>query len=169
MVSTSQAKIFKKVSELLQLLEDSTDTELCSDSLFHSDEDNSDSDSENLGDNPEIEDDVQQGGANENIITGTWSNEINFHELEEHENLAGPNHNLPYGSSEKDFFDLYVGTDFCELVANQTNIHAEYLQRKSGTTDTNWDDANVDEIRAYMGVLIYMGLVDVPDIDDYFL
>jgi hypothetical protein len=52
----------------------------------------------------------------ENIIIGTWSNEIHFDELEEHENLAGPNHNLPYGSSEKDFFDLYVGRDFCEFV-----------------------------------------------------
>jgi hypothetical protein len=50
-------------------------------------------------------DDIQQGEANENIITGTWSNEINFDELEEHKNLAGPNHNLPYGSSEKDFFE----------------------------------------------------------------
>jgi hypothetical protein len=51
---------------------------------------------------------LKQGGANENIITGTWNNEIHFDELEEHENLAGPNHNLPYGSSEKDSFYLYV-------------------------------------------------------------
>jgi hypothetical protein len=106
MVSTSQAKRFQKESELLQMLQDSTDSELSSGSLFHSDESNSDSDSENLGDNPEIVDDIQQGVANENIITGTWSNKINFDELEEHENLAGPNHNLPYRSSEKDFFDL---------------------------------------------------------------
>jgi hypothetical protein len=50
-------------------------------------------------------DDVQQGGANENI-TGTWSNEIHFDELEEHEILAGPNHNLPYGSYEN--FSMYM-------------------------------------------------------------
>jgi hypothetical protein len=118
------------------MLEDSTDSELSSGSLFRSDENNSDSDSENLRDNPEIVDDVQQGGANENIIIATWNNKMNFDELEEHENLAGANHNLPYGSSEKDFFDLYVSRDFCELVAIQTNIPAEYLQRKSGTTDT---------------------------------
>jgi hypothetical protein len=82
MVSTSRAKRLRKESELLQMLEDSIDSELSSGSLFHSDEDNSDSDSENLGDNPEIVDDIQQGGTNENIITGTWSNEMNFHELE---------------------------------------------------------------------------------------
>jgi hypothetical protein len=74
MASTSRAKRFRKESELLQMLEDSIDSELCSGSLFHSDENNSDSDSENLGDNPEIVDDVQKGEAKENIITGTWSN-----------------------------------------------------------------------------------------------
>jgi hypothetical protein len=50
-------------------------------------------------------------------------------------------------------FSIYVGRDFCELVGNQTNNHAEYLQRKSGTTDTNWENTNVDEIRAYIGVI----------------
>jgi hypothetical protein len=84
-------------------------SELSSGLLFNSDESDRDSDSGNLDDNPEIVDDIQEGGADENIITGTWSNEINFDELEEHENLAGPNHNLPYGSSEKDFFDLCIG------------------------------------------------------------
>jgi hypothetical protein len=87
MASASRAKIFRKESELLQMLENSTDSEPSSGSLFHSDESNSDSDSDNLGDNPETVDDVQEGGANENIITGTWSNEINFGELEEHETL----------------------------------------------------------------------------------
>jgi hypothetical protein len=76
MAPTSQAKRFRKESALLQMLEDSTDSEL-SRSLFHSDESNMHSDSE-----------------------------------------------------------------------NQTNV---------------------DEIRAYMGVLIYMWLVDLPEIDDYFL
>jgi hypothetical protein len=56
------------------MLEDSIDSELSSGSLFHFDESNSDSDSENLGDNPETVDDVQEGGAIENISTGTWSN-----------------------------------------------------------------------------------------------
>jgi hypothetical protein len=72
MVSMSRAKQFRKESELLQMLEDSTDSELSSGSLFHSDENNTDSDSENLGDNPEIVDDVKQelGG----LILINWKN-----------------------------------------------------------------------------------------------
>jgi hypothetical protein len=63
------------------MLEYSTDSELSSGSLFGSDESNGDSDSEYLGDNPEIVDDVQEGGANENIITGTWSNCGKWHHI----------------------------------------------------------------------------------------
>jgi hypothetical protein len=137
MVSTFRGKRFRKDSELLQMLEESTDSEVSSGSLFHSDENNSDSDSENLGDNPEIVDDVQQGEANENIITaGTWSNEINFDELEEHEILAGPNHNLPYGSPEKDFFDLYVGRDFCKL---RQYLHLNSQENRPGPQDESFD------------------------------
>jgi hypothetical protein len=54
MMSMPQAKRFRKESELLQMLEDSIDSELSSGSLFHSDESNSYSDFDNLGDNPEI-------------------------------------------------------------------------------------------------------------------
>jgi hypothetical protein len=103
----SQAKRFRKESELIQMLEDSTDSELSSGSLFHSYESNSDSDSKNLGNNPEIVDDVQQGGANENVITGTWNNEINFDELEEHENLGGPNHSYLMEAPRK-IFSIYM-------------------------------------------------------------
>jgi hypothetical protein len=56
-------KKIRKESELLQMLEDSTDSELSSGSLFHSEESNNASDSENLGDNPEIVDDIQEGGG----------------------------------------------------------------------------------------------------------
>ena len=34
--------------------------------------------------------------------------------------------------------------------------------------DNNWEDTNAVEIQAYIGILIYMGLVDLPEIEDYF-
>ena len=37
-----------------------------------------------------------------------------------------------------------------------------------GTVDNNWEDTNAEEIQAYIGILIYMGLVDLPEIEDYF-
>ena len=34
--------------------------------------------------------------------------------------------------------------------------------------DNNWEDTNAVEIQAQIGILIYIGLVDLPEIEDYF-
>ena len=34
--------------------------------------------------------------------------------------------------------------------------------------DNNCEDTNAEEIQAYIGILIYMGLVDLPEIEEYF-
>jgi len=36
------------------------------------------------------------------------------------------------------------------------------------TVNNNWKNTNVEEIEAYIGILIYMGVVDLPEIEDYF-
>ena len=82
---------------------------------------------------------------------------------QKYENLSGPKHSLPVGSSEKDFFELFVTNDFYNKVVEETNKYAALSQRKAGTVDNNWE-----EIQAYIGILVYMGLVDLPEIEDYF-
>jgi len=72
---------------------------------------------------------------------------------------------LPVGSSETDFFELFVTNDFYNKVAEETNKYAALSQRKAGTVDNNWEDTNAEEIiQAYIGILIYMGLVELPEI-----
>jgi len=34
--------------------------------------------------------------------------------------------------------------------------------------DNKWEDTNAEEIQAYIGILIYVCLVDLPEIEDYF-
>ena len=58
--------------------------------------------------------------------------------------------------------------DFYNKVAEETNKYAALSQRKAGTVDSNWEDTNAEEIQAYIGILIYMGVVDLPEIEDYF-
>ena len=53
-------------------------------------------------------------------------------------------------------------SDFYNKVAEETNKYAALSQRKAGTVDNNWEDTNAEEIQAYIGILIYMGLVDLP-------
>ena len=92
-----------------------------------------------------------------------WTNTLNFKELEKYENLSGPKHSLPVGSSEKDFLELFVTNDCYKKVVEETNKYAALSQRRAGTVDNNWEDTNAEEIQAYIGILIYMGLVDLPD------
>ena len=68
----------------------------------------------------------------------------------------------------KTFFELFVTNDFYNKVAEETNKYAALSQRKVGTMDNNWKDSNAEEIQAYIGILIYMGLVDLAAIEDYF-
>ena len=68
----------------------------------------------------------------------------------------------------KIFFELFVTSDFYNKVAEETNKYAALSQRKVGTVDNNWEDTNAEEIQAYFGILIYMGLVDLSEIEDYF-
>jgi len=60
-----------------------------------------------------------------------------------------------------------VTNDFYNKVAEETNKYAASSQRKAGTVDNNWEDTSAEEIQAYIGILIYMGLVDLPEIEDY--
>jgi len=53
-----------------------------------------------------------------------WTNTLNFKELEKYENLSRPKHSLAVGSSEKDFFELFVTNDFYNKVAEETNKYA---------------------------------------------
>ena len=64
----------------------------------------------------------------------------------------------------KIFFELFVTNDFYNKVAEETNKYAALSQRKAGTVE----DTNAEEIQAYIGILIYMGLVDLQEIEDYF-
>ena len=105
------------------MLEESTD---CDVTIFSSEED----EDGQLDDNSETNED---GGTRTSgpITHLEWTNTINFKELEKYENLAGPKHSLPVGSSEKVFFELFVTNDFYNKVAEEINMQL-YHKEKQG-------------------------------------
>jgi len=140
MASTSRASR-KSVedAEIFQVLEESTDSDV---TIFSSEEDEDgnepDSDEDgHLDDNSEINKhgSTRTGGPKNPHLK--WTNTLNFKELEKYENLSGPKHSLPVGSSEIDFFELFVTNDFYNKVAEETNKYAALSQRKAGTGDNN--------------------------------
>jgi hypothetical protein len=105
MVSTSRASR-KRVedAEIFQLLEEITGSDV---TIFSSEEDEdgnepgSDEDGQ-LDDNSEPNEDGGTCSSSPKTPHLKWTNTLNFKELEKYENLSGPEHSLPVGSSEKD-------------------------------------------------------------------
>jgi hypothetical protein len=150
------------------VLEESTDSDV---TIFSSEEneDGYDPDSDEdgqLDDNSETNEDGGTRTSGPKTPNLKWTNALNCKELKKYENLSGPKHSLPIGSSQKDFFELFVTNDFYNKVAEETNKYAALSQRKAGTVDNNWADTNAEEIQAYIGILIYFGLVDLPEIEE---
>ena len=91
--------------EILQVLEESTDSDI---TIFSSEEDedgnelDSDEDGQ-LDDNSETNEDGGTRTSGPKTPHLKWPNTVNCKELEKYENLSGPKHSLPVGSSEKDF------------------------------------------------------------------
>lgn len=96
-----------------------------------------------------------------------WTSNLNFKPLEQFSSPTGVSHNLMPGSEEKDYFSLFIDYSFCELVSNETNKYARHCQEQK--SDPKWEDTFPREIEAYFGILIYMGIVDLPEIRDYFI
>jgi len=125
--------------EIFQVLEESTDSDV---TIFSSEEDedgnepDSDEDGQ-LDDNSETNEDGGTRTSSPKTPHLKWTNTLNFKELEKYKDLSGPKHSLPVHSSEKDFFELFVTSDFCNKVAEETNKYAALSQRKVGTVDNN--------------------------------
>ena len=169
MATTSRASCKRVIDvDIFQELEESTDSDV---TIFSSEEDDNEPDSDEdgqLDDNYETNED---GGTRTRCPKTPhlkWTNTLNCRELQKYENLSGPKHSLPVDSSEKDFFELFVTNDFYNQVAEETNKYAALSQRTAGTVDNNWEETNAEEIQAYIGILIYMGLVNLPEFEDYF-
>uniref|UniRef100_A0A1B6HG03 Uncharacterized protein n=1 Tax=Homalodisca liturata TaxID=320908 RepID=A0A1B6HG03_9HEMI len=70
-----------------------------------------------------------------------------------------------------DFFEQCLNADVIDLMVTETNRNAHdvisklRLSRKSRLKD--WRDTNPEEMKKFIGLLLYMGLVTLPRISDY--
>ena len=105
MASTSRASRKRaEDAEIFQVLAESTDSDV---KIFSSEENEDDPDIDENGQLDENSETNEDGGTRSSGPKTTnlkWTNTLNCKELEKCENLSGPKHSLPVGSSEKDFF-----------------------------------------------------------------
>ena len=109
----------------------------------------------------------QEERATENAATGpptlfNWSSNIRDGQLEEFTGTPGATTVLPTNSREIDFFHLIFPFTLFEWIARQTNLYATQRQRERGKTDSAWTATTAREMMAFIGIKIYMALVDLP-------
>lgn len=149
------------------------------------------SDDENFSDsnNSDDEDDVRP--INSNVMNGggdgvrprprsrnaqnqqqtlNWTNNLLYYVPDDFFGNKGPVHHLDPGSNELDYFEYMLGGNiFYQQLVDNTNSYAEHKQNVANKIDKAWWPTSVEEMKAYLGVLIYMGVFDLPDTSDYWL
>ena len=96
--------------------------------------------------------------------TGTeqWTSTLSPVDIAPFVQPVGPTVSIP--QSELDVFTLFFTDEICEVITEQSNLYAEQVL---GDKYVEWEKITVDELRAYFGFMVLMGLVPLPAIDDY--
>ena len=66
--------------------------------------------------------------------------------------------------SESDIFNLFFTDDICSFIVGQTDL---YAQQVLGEKYRDWEAVTVEDLRAYFGFMVLMGIVHLPVLDDY--
>ena len=91
-----------------------------------------------------------------------------------HDN-PGPQCKLPFDAKEIEFLLCLVGNDLFDILEHNTNINAVCKKPpviadpndEYATSDKYWRPTNADEIKAFVGINILMGLKQLPEYNDY--
>ncbi|CAG2252725.1 unnamed protein product [Mytilus edulis] len=76
--------------------------------------------------------------------------------------ITGPSHNLNPNASELEYFKLFFDDNMLEKIVSQTNQYAA-----QNGPDPLWSDTSRDEISAFIGMQILMGINQLPDYSFY--
>jgi hypothetical protein len=72
-----------------------------------------------------------------------------------------PKHDFSASDRELEYFSKFFDNDILTLIANETNLHAK---QNSGSISpsNNWVDTTIQEMKAFIGCLIVMGIHHLP-------
>ena len=77
---------------------------------------------------------------------------------------VGPTHTLPENASVLDYFFLFIPLHFFYTLARETNRYARQKQEQAGRLDKLWYETTADEMRAFVSILIIMGINGRPQL-----
>ncbi|XP_049316931.1 uncharacterized protein LOC125779701 [Bactrocera dorsalis] len=165
---------FEEIWEVLESAEDSSD----SGQDFSPDEESyiPDSSSDTSSDDSFLEDqDVSFGNIVDEHQTGTtteWDSPATGATLKNFEGCIS----LPYASqhdagSPFEYYRKFLADDILDIIVEETNRNANYqicgISTRSSSRMNKWKDTNRKEIMEFLAIVMYMGIVKYPSMEDY--
>ena len=95
----------------------------------------------------------------------TFSNVLKPVVLQPFTQEIGTNHALDDTAIELDYFCLLFTDDMLEMIVVQTNLYAH--QSIAIKPDPSWHDTTKEEMRAFIGLNMLMGIVVMPELHLY--
>lgn len=84
----------------------------------------------------------------------------------EFEGMKPPYSNLLKEAGPDEYYDLLVPEEILEMIAEQTNLFASQnitaRQTKPGSRSHSWKSTNKTEIKQFLGLVLFMGVVKLP-------
>ena len=92
-----------------------------------------------------------------------WSTNLTSLTMSDFNSSVGPTVPVPEKASE--VFDLMFTPSFMDMIVEQSNLYARQVmgEEKYAT----WEKITREELRAYLGFCILMGIAHLPALDDY--
>ena len=94
-----------------------------------------------------------------------WSTNLHSVRVIPFTDQPGPIHQLKDDATPIEFFHLLWEPSFFQLLADQTNLYAR--QKQTTRPDRRWHPTSPEEMMAFVGVNIIMGIDHKPEISNY--
>ena len=99
------------------------------------------------------------------MISTDWSSDLHPIRIAPFTEVPGSVHQLRPDDTPLDFFNLFWVPSFFDHLATETNLYAE--QRRRNKPDAKWYPTTPEEMRAFVGVNMIMGIDQKPKLYNY--
>lgn len=96
-----------------------------------------------------------------------WSREASDVDIPGFTQPVGQVNPLPRGSLVLDFFQLYIDNHILGIIIRETNRYARQTIAQRQKDPNSWKEVSLEELKAFLGLLIAMSIHRVPSLRDY--
>jgi hypothetical protein len=98
-----------------------------------------------------------------------WGDEtVHFQQLyEKSKNLPSIDHSLKSSDTAGKYFEAVFDSDICDMIVQQTNLYRMQKQAAGSSSIATGADITVDDIKAWIGLCIIMGIHQLPQLQNY--